>query len=148
MNATETASIDKITPSVGIVVWRDDQVLLIKRANPPFQGHWSIPGGKLEPGETLHDGALRELMEETGIHAEIIGLIDVFESISETNHYVMIDYAAIWHSGEPVAGDDAAEARFIACEEALDKLSWDMTRTALKQSREIIKRHKSALKGQ
>jgi 8-oxo-dGTP diphosphatase len=75
--------------SVGLVVWRADEVLLIRRANPPYQGCWSIPGGKVEFGETLHEAALRELKEETGIEAAIEGLIDVFESITEHGHYVM-----------------------------------------------------------
>ena len=69
--------------SVGLVVWRETEVLLIRRANPPFQGCWSIPGGKLEYGERLVDAALRELQEETATTAQIAGLIDVFESITE-----------------------------------------------------------------
>ena len=139
-------AIDRIKPSVGLVVWRDNQVLLIKRAKPPFQGHWSIPGGKLEPGETLHDAAMRELMEETAVRAEIVGLIDVYESIAPTYHYVMIDYAAIWRSGEPKAGDDASDAAFFEYEDAAARLSWDLTRTALAQSRPLIERHNLAAK--
>lgn len=120
--------------SVGLVVWRADEVLLIRRANPPYQGCWSIPGGKVEFGETLHEAALRELKEETGIHAEIEGLIDVFESITDHGHYVMADYSARWRSGEPQAGDDALEAAFFPFARASEKVSWDITRTALQQS--------------
>ena len=120
--------------SVGLVVWRADEVMLIRRANPPYQGCWSIPGGKVEFGETLHEAALRELKEETGIHAEIEGLIDIFESITEHGHYVMADFSARWISGEPQAGDDALEAAFFDIEEACRLVAWDDTRTALQQS--------------
>ena len=120
--------------SVGLVVWRADEVLLIRRANPPYQGCWSIPGGKLEFGETLHEAALRELKEETGIHAEIEGLIDIFESITEHGHYVMADYSARWRAGEPRAGDDALEAAFFPFARASANVSWDITRTAIQQS--------------
>ena len=105
--------------AVGVVCLRGDDVLLIRRAKPPMQGHWSLPGGRIEWGERVADAALRELKEETDIEAEIVGLIDVVDGIgpaSDPNalHYVLIDYAARWLSGEPRAGDDAADARFFA----------------------------------
>jgi 8-oxo-dGTP diphosphatase len=120
--------------SVGLVVWRERQVLLIRRANPPFQNCWSIPGGKVEFGETLHQAGLREVQEETGISAEVDTLIDVYESITEHGHYVMADFSARWLSGEPRAGDDALEAAFFDIEEACRLVAWDDTRTALRQS--------------
>ncbi|EAP89072.1 MutT/nudix family protein [Oceanicaulis alexandrii HTCC2633] len=120
--------------SVGLVVWREDEVLLIRRANPPFQGCWSIPGGKVEFGETLHQAGLREVLEETGIRAQVDTLIDVFESITEHGHYVMADFSAHWLGGEPEAGDDALEAAFFSLEDALRLVAWDDTRTALRQS--------------
>ena len=108
------------TPAVGIVCIRGEEVLLIRRGTPPKQGEWSIPGGRIEPGERAKDAALRELKEETGVDAEIEGLIDVVDAVFQnragdliTRHYVLIDYVAKWRSGEPVAGDDAAEARFF-----------------------------------
>lgn len=120
--------------SVGLVVWREDQVLLIRRANPPYQGCWSIPGGKVEFGETLHQAGLREVYEETGITAQVESLIDVYESITEHGHYVMADYSARWIEGEPMAGDDALEAAFFSQEKACELVSWDDTRTAISQS--------------
>lgn len=132
--------------SVGIVVWRSDEVLLIKRGRAPYKDMWSIPGGSVEYGETLQHAALRELSEETGVCAQIIGLIDVFESIAEAGHYVMVDYAARWTGGEPVAGDDAAEAGFFPLDDALALLSWDMTRGALRRSLEIIEGQNPASK--
>ena len=84
--------------TVGVVCLRGAEVLLIKRGNPPRQGQWSLPGGRLDWGETLQDGALRELTEETGVTAQILGLIDVVDGLftsratgETTRHYVMID---------------------------------------------------------
>jgi 8-oxo-dGTP diphosphatase len=132
--------------SVGVVVWRGDAVLLIRRGREPYKGMWSIPGGSVEFDERLQDAALRELAEETGVTAQLIGLIDVFESIEGERHYVMIDYAARWTSGEPRAGDDAAEAVFVSYEQACAMVSWDMTRDALARSRTLADRPNPAAK--
>ena len=120
--------------SVGLVVWREDQVLLIRRANPPYQGCWSIPGGKVEFGETLHQAGLREVYEETGITAQVESLIDIYESITEHGHFVMADYSARWIEGDPIAGDDALEAAFFSHKKACELVAWDDTRTAISQS--------------
>ena len=104
----------------------------IRRATPPLQGQWSLPGGKIGWGETAHDAALRELREETGVEAEIVGLIDVVDAIFPasvpTTHFLLVDYAAVWRSGEPKAGDDAADAAFFPLADALVKVTWDETR--------------------
>jgi 8-oxo-dGTP diphosphatase len=127
-------------PTVGVVCLRGDQVLLIKRGNPPRQGQWSLPGGRLEWGETTAVAALRELAEETGVAAQLLGLVDVIDGLftsrttgETTRHYLMIDYAARWLSGEPVAGDDAAEARFVSRDEALALVEWDATRAVIEE---------------
>lgn len=121
-------------PTAGVVCLRGQEVLLIKRGTPPRQGQWSLPGGRIEWGETSEAAALRELVEETGVQAELLGLIDVVDGIMTsretgevTRHYIMVDYAARWVSGEPVAGDDAAEARFFTLEDALAIVEWDLT---------------------
>ncbi|WP_085338812.1 NUDIX hydrolase [Aquidulcibacter paucihalophilus] len=122
-------------PAVGIVCFNElGHVLLIRRGNPPRQGEWSMPGGKLEWGEKAMDAAIRELAEETGVTAEILGLIDVVDGIftsrstgDVTRHYVLIDYVARYRSGTVRAGDDASEARFVALE-TLDTFGlWDET---------------------
>lgn len=100
------------TPCAGVVCLKGDAVLLIRRGKAPRAGQWSIPGGRIEPGERAADAALRELREETGVAAVLTGLIDVIDHIDEQRHYVLIDYAARWTGGEPVAGDDALEAVF------------------------------------
>jgi len=122
-------------PAVGIVCWRGDEVLLIRRGRAPRQGQWSIPGGKVNRGEGLHDAGLRELFEETGVTARITRLIEVYEIIEPDFHYVLIDYAAQWLSGEPRPADDAAEARFMPLDEALDLVEQDDIRDVLFRSR-------------
>lgn len=128
-------------PTAGVVCIRGGEVLLIKRGNPPRQGQWSLPGGRIEWGETSEAAALRELVEETGVQAELLGLIDVVDGIMTsretgevTRHYIMVDYAARWLSGEPVAGDDAADARFFMLEEALAIVEWDVTRKVIQEA--------------
>ncbi len=128
-----------IKVGVGAVVFRGPEVLLIKRGKPPFLGQWSIPGGGLEQGERIRDAIAREVREETGCDIALTGLIDVFEAIApagapENFHMVMIDYAADWVAGEPVAGDDAAAAEFVALEEAFARLASDETRRALEMA--------------
>jgi len=120
-------------PAVGIVCLRGDEVLLIRRGRPPRQGQWSLPGGRIEPGEGARDAAMRELFEETGVTAELLGLIDVVDGVfpEAGAHYVLIDYAARWISGEPRAGDDAEEAAFLPLGEALARVDWEETRRIL-----------------
>ena len=127
-------------PTVGVVCLRGDQVLLIKRGSAPRLGQWSLPGGRLEWGETTAVAALRELVEETGVQARLLGLVDVVDGLftsaagETTRHYLMIDYAARWISGEPVAGDDAADARFVSRDEALAMVEWDVTRAVIAET--------------
>lgn len=133
-------------PTVGVVCLRDQEVLLIKRGTPPRLGQWSVPGGRLEWGETLQVAALRELKEETGVDAQLLGLIDVIDGVFParpspdgkggeiTRHYVLIDYAARWTGGEPVAGDDAAEARFVSRDEAMALVEWEETRRVIAEA--------------
>ena len=113
-------------PAVGVVCLRGEAVLLIRRGSPPLLGAWSLPGGRIEWGERAADAALRELAEETGVEAELLGLVEVADGLfgegpRPDRHYVLVDYAARWRSGEPRAGDDAAEAAFhpLATIEAL-----------------------------
>jgi 8-oxo-dGTP diphosphatase len=115
-------------PAAGVVCLRGGEVLLIRRGKAPRQGEWSIPGGRMEMGETAAQTALRELAEETGVAAELLGLIDVVDYIGESVQMVLVDFAAAWTAGEPVAGDDAAEARFFPLDEALALVSWAETR--------------------
>ena len=124
------------TPCVGVVCLKGDQVLLIQRGKAPRKGQWSIPGGRMEFGEGAQAAALRELKEETGVEAEILGLVDVIDSFDSAAdwHGLLVDYAARWTGGEPVAGDDAAQAAFLPLEEALTRVDWDETRRVIRQA--------------
>lgn len=126
---------------IGVVCLRGDDVLLIRRAKPPRAGSWSLPGGRQKLGETVHQAALRELEQETGVEAEIGPLLDVVDSISRDDdgriryHYTLVDFAAYWRSGEPRAGGDAADARWVS-PTVLDGLDlWHETRRIIELAR-------------
>lgn len=128
-------------PAVGVVCLRGREVLLIRRGTPPRLGEWSIPGGRIEHGERAADAALRELKEETGVQAELTGLLDVVDGLfpgDPPRHYVLIDYAARWTGGEPVAGDDAAEAAFHPLEAVEALVSWSETRRIIRLAAERV----------
>ena len=105
---------------VGAVVLRDGAVLLARRGQPPAQGSWSLPGGLVDAGERLEEAVRREVREECGIAVTVGPLLGVFEPIVQDEdgrvryHYVVLDYLAHHLSGELVAGDDAAELRWVA----------------------------------
>lgn len=106
---------DRPYVGVGVVIFRGDQVLLAQRGKPPRRYTWSIPGGAQEIDETVREAARREVREETGLEIEILGLIDVVDSINRDPdgrvqfHYTLVDFVAEWRSGEAVAGDDVPE---------------------------------------
>jgi 8-oxo-dGTP diphosphatase len=110
-------------PAVIAVVIREDRALLVRRANPPDAGLWGFPGGKIEFGETVREAATRELLEETGVHAEaqdIVATLDILgrdPSGAMQQHFILIAVRCRWISGEPVAGDDALEAGWFAIAE-------------------------------
>ncbi len=133
---------EKISIGVGAVVFRGDEVLVIKRGKKPFLGQWSIPGGGLHYGERLLEAVAREVREETAVEINILGLLDVFKAAPHEaggeilSHTLLIDYVADWVSGDPVAGDDAADAEFVSLEEAERRLSWNVTRQAVARAAE------------
>lgn len=133
---------------VGAVIVKDGRAIIVKRANEPYKGQWSIPGGRVELGETLHDAVRREMREETGLEVQVGPVIEVFERIQHDEmrlaptapaaavanpgpaegpararvryHFVIIDYLCFCTSGELCAGDDAEEARWVTSEELAD----------------------------
>ena len=111
---------------VGVVVFKGDNVLLVQRGKKPRLNSWSIPGGAQELGETVEDAAHREIREETSIEIELLELVEVVNSINRDDeervqfHYTLIDFVAEWKSGDVVAGDDAADARWVSMEEIDD----------------------------
>jgi len=125
-----------VTLAAGAVVWRGDDVLLIRRGKEPRKGEWSIPGGRLERGETLKQAAAREVLEETACRVEVLELCDVVELLEGERHLVLVDFTARWLAGEPVAGDDALEARFVPVDAALELVPWSETRRVIARSRQ------------
>src|SRR5258707_10576137 len=128
---------------VGGVVIEDERVLLIRRGTEPLKGQWSIPGGTLELGETLVEGAARELKEETGLEVSVLEMVELFERINfgrgadETwttleerrrprFHFVIVDYLCERISGEAVGGGDVTHVEW-AREDELEKISFTPT---------------------
>ena len=110
---------DRPYVGVGVIVFRDKDVLLVKRNKDPNKGFWSIPGGKQILGETLVEAAQREHDEETGVRVDSLLLVDVADAIiSDAEgkikyHYTLVDYMGHWYSGNSRAGDDAQEVRWV-----------------------------------
>ncbi|MCJ2125768.1 NUDIX hydrolase [Methylobacterium sp. J-077] len=112
-------------PYVGasIAVIRGARVLLAARANEPMRGVWTLPGGLVEAGESLAAAALRELSEEVGLAAEVIGVLSPTEIIVRDeagrarHHYVVHPHAALWCGGEPAAGPEALGVRWATLDE-------------------------------
>lgn len=108
---------------VGAVIVKNGQVLLVKRGHAPLSGEWSIPGGLLEVGETLRQGAEREALEETGLGVRATELLGVFERMIPDDekrtryHYILIDFLCEVTSGEVQASGDADEAHWFSADE-------------------------------
>jgi len=108
------------TPLVGVgaVVVRDGRVLLVRRGSEPLKGHWTLPGGLLEVGESLREGVAREVKEETGLEVEPIELVELLERIHREQgrvrfHYVIADYLCRVTGGELCAASDADALRWV-----------------------------------
>jgi len=130
---------------VGVVVWKEEHFLLIQRGKPPRQGDWSIPGGRQKLGETVKDAARREILEETSIQIDILGLVDVVDSIQEDEygkikfHATLVDYAARYVSGTPMAGGDAINVGWFALKDLPSLNLWNETNRIIRSSTEIVK---------
>jgi 8-oxo-dGTP diphosphatase len=99
---------------VGAVVVDEDDLLLIRRGRGAAQGTWSVPGGRVEPGELLAEAVVRELLEETGLEGVCEDLVGWAERIDAEHHYVILDFrVTLLERAEPTPGDDAAEARWV-----------------------------------
>jgi len=137
---------EKPIVGVGGVVIEEWRALLIRRGSEPLLGHWSIPGGTLELGETLVEGTERELMEETGLAVRVLDLIEIFERIhfgrgDETPttleerrrprfHFVIADYLCQRISGQAVAGGDVTDVAW-ARETELERFQLTPTATRI-----------------
>jgi 8-oxo-dGTP diphosphatase len=103
--------------AVSAAIFRDDKILLVRRARPPAKGLYSLPGGRVEFGESLHAALHREVAEETALKIEIIGLAgwnEVLPGTSGSGHFLIMSFAARWTSGEPVLNEELDDFRWLA----------------------------------
>jgi 8-oxo-dGTP diphosphatase len=125
--------------AVGAVVFKEGKVLLVLRGKPPAESQWAIPGGCVELGETLQEAAQREILEETGILIQAGKPVYTFDVVDRDKdgriqfHYVIVDLAAEYISGEIRAGDDAADVRWVSSEDIQYRNVSTATRKLLKQ---------------
>jgi 8-oxo-dGTP diphosphatase len=130
---------DQPRVAVGAIVFKNNKVLLVRRGKPPARGFWAIPGGSVKICETLQRAAEREIFEETGITIQALKPVFTFDYIEQDEvgcarfHYVIIDLTAEYVGGEPRAGDDAAEARWISSQEIATLKVSSKTRQLLKE---------------
>lgn len=101
------------------VIFRDGQFLVVRRANAPGRGLYSVPGGRVEHGETLHQAVAREVREETGLAIDIVGFAGWREVLPDptsgrTGHYLVISFAAHWRAGEVILNEELDDFRWIA----------------------------------
>ena len=123
-------------PQVGVgvvIINKSDEILLVKRGNHPNKGKWTIPGGHLEPGETIISAAKREIYEETGLKINNPVLIDAVDLIQKKEngellkHYILIDYAVREFKGIEIAGSDATEIKWVDKSQIKNYVEWDKT---------------------
>lgn len=137
----------------GVIVDRHGRTVLIRRGSEPLRGEWSIPGGTLELGETLEQGIIREVREETGLEVRVLEFIELFDRIypgdgstdaKDKNkprfHYVIADYLCEWMGGEPHAGSDVTDLAF-AQEEELAR--FHLTETATRILKKAFAMHRA-----
>ena len=109
--------------AASLAVFHEGRVLLAQRGKPPLNGVWSLPGGRVEPGEKARDAALRELKEETGIEATILGVADVADVMlrgedgSLQAQYVIAAFFGTWKSGQAIAASDCMDVEWVAANE-------------------------------
>ena len=111
-------------PGVGVAVVKDGTLLLVKRGRGPNAGLWAIPGGKVDYGEPMAEAAIRELREETGLEAELQGVIWVGDAMGPGDppdwHYTLVDYRARMIGGTLKAADDAESVAWVPLNQVLD----------------------------
>ena len=129
--------------AVGVLLLDGDRVLLVQRARPPLAGHWTVPGGGVELGETLEQAALRELAEETGLGCTLGPVVEVLDRVVRDAagrveyHYVILDFLGTDPTGELRAGSDSADARWVPIDELDRWLTTDGLRPVIDRARKL-----------
>ena len=103
--------------AVSAAIFRDDRILLVRRARSPARGFYSLPGGRVEFGESLHAALHREVDEETGLRIDIVGLAgwrEVLPGTSGGGHYLIMSFAVHWIGREPVLNDELDDFKWLA----------------------------------
>lgn len=127
--------------AVSAAIFRDSRILLVRRARSPGNGLFSLPGGRVEFGESLHTALHREVDEETGLKIEIIGLAgwrEVLPGNTGGGHYLILSFAARWASGEPVLNDEHDDFRWLAPEALGDLRVTDGLQEIIEAARRVL----------
>jgi ADP-ribose pyrophosphatase YjhB (NUDIX family) len=139
---------DRIFPDrpwvgVGVVVWRGDEVLLIRRGRPPRLGEWGIPGGAQALGETIFEAAIREVREETGLAIRPTGIVTAVDSITRAAdgrvqyHYTLVEVCAEWLAGQAVAATDVDDVCWAHADAVAGLVLWPETARVVAEARRL-----------
>ena len=128
--------------AVSAAIFRDDRILLVRRARSPAKGFYSLPGGRVEFGETLHAALHREVDEETALKIDIVGLAGWREVVPESTgggHYLIMSFAARWRAGEPVLNDELDDFRWLAPDALGDLELTDGLQEVIRAARDLLR---------
>jgi 8-oxo-dGTP diphosphatase len=128
--------------AVSAAIFRDDKILLVRRAGSPAKGFYSLPGGRVEFGETLHAALNREVDEETALKIEIVGLAgwrEVVPGTSGGGHYLIMSFAARWIAGEVVLNEELDDFRWLPPDATGDLKLTDGLNEVIQAARRLLR---------